>query len=207
MFEGLDGAGKSTQVNSLADFLEDQGETVTISRWNSGKMSGIIKEYKNKISMNPKIYSLTHALDLIERYDDEIVPALDRDEVVICDRYFFTSYVRDSLRKSDIDHKNIFSNLRKPDIIFYLKANPRLCVERIKNRGSISYYAAGMDLFLSHDQDENLEQYFDLMNKEYDSLLKDDKTTYIIKSNREPKKISEDINKIVDNFLNGRKKS
>ena len=45
------------------------------------------------------------------------------------------------------------------------------------------------------------------MNKEYDSLLKDDKTTYIIKSNREPKKISEDINKIVDNFLNGRKKS
>ena len=201
-FEGLDGAGKSTQIDALANKLKDDAESVTISRWNTGESSKLIKKFKNKINMNPKIFSLCHALDLIERYEDVIEPALDQDEIVICDRYIYTSMVRDELRNANIELNNIYENLRKPDIIFYLKCSTRLSIERIKNRGDISYYAAGMDLNLSHDQDESIEKYFKLMNDKYEKVFQNEPNVHIIKTNREPKLIEKDILKITQEYLN-----
>lgn len=202
-FEGLDGAGKSSQIDMLAEYLKNNAETVVISRWNTGQTSTLTKKFKNKINMNPKIYSLTHALDLIERYDNEILPALDSDDIVICDRYYFTSMVRDNLRNANIDLENIYEHLRKPDIIFYLKCPTRLSLERVKNRGDVSYYAAGMDLNLSHDQEENIDEYFELMNKEYEKIFKNKENVHVIKTNKDIRKISHEINEIVDKYLNG----
>jgi dTMP kinase len=166
-------------------------------------MAQTIKKFKNKTNMDPKIFSLIHATDLLERYEKIILPALNLDKIVISDRYYFTSMVRDKIRGVDIDLDNIYNHLREPDIIFYCKAPIKDCIERAKDKGEFSYYAAGMDLNIDTDQDKNVEEYYNLMNKNYDELLKNNKNSHIINTDRKIESITEDIISIVEKYLNG----
>jgi dTMP kinase len=204
VFEGMDGAGKSSQMEALKKHLSENDETVITTKWSDGDfMAQTIKKFKNKTNMEPKIYSLIHATDLLERYEKTILPALNLDKIVLSDRYYFTSMVRDKIRGVDIDLDNIYGHLREPDIIFYCKAPIEDCIKRASERGELSYYAAGMDLNLDTEQDKNVKEYYNLMNKHYDDVFKNNKKCHIINTDRSVKSITEDIIKIVEKHLNG----
>ena len=85
VFEGCDGAGKSEQTTRLVKWLEKLGYSVTTSKWNSSDlMQDTIRTAKKARLLSPTLYSLLHACDMIYRYEYEIVPALLRNEVVVC---------------------------------------------------------------------------------------------------------------------------
>jgi dTMP kinase len=94
-FEGLDGCGKSTQMDLLADALRDRGYVVTITREPGGTAVG---EDIRKLLLDPQhrgmsaraealLYSAARA-HLVEKV---IRPALDDGQVVLCDRYLDSS--------------------------------------------------------------------------------------------------------------------
>lgn len=204
VFEGMDGAGKSSQMEALKNYLDEHDETVVSTKWSDGDfMAQTIKKFKNKTNMDPKIYSLIHATDLLERYEKIILPALNLDKIVLSDRYFYTSLARDKARGVDIDLENIYGHLREPDLIFYCKAPVKDCIERAKERGELSYYAAGMDLNLDTDQQKNVEEYYKIMNKNYDEVFKNNKKCHIINTDRSIDSITKDIIGIVEKHLNG----
>lgn len=89
--EGIDGAGKSTQLRLLADALRARGEQITETREPGGAPGAeeirrlLVEGEPGRWSAETEILLFTAARrDHVER---TIVPALERGEIVLCDRY------------------------------------------------------------------------------------------------------------------------
>jgi dTMP kinase len=94
-FEGGEGSGKSTQTKLLKEWLERNGETVLLTREPGGTPLGnqlreILLDNKTGV-ISPRAEALMYAADRANHVFAKIKPALDRDEVVITDRYFDSS--------------------------------------------------------------------------------------------------------------------
>lgn len=87
-FEGIDGAGKSTHIQALADALRDQGRAVTLTREPGGTP---LAEQLRSMVLNDSMDPMTEALLVFAARRDHvqrvIVPALARGDVVLCDRF------------------------------------------------------------------------------------------------------------------------
>ncbi len=94
-FEGGEGTGKSTQSKLLAQWLEQEGETVLLSREPGGTELG--KDLRKILlghetgDISPRAEALLYAADRAHHVYSVIRPALERGEVVISDRYFDSS--------------------------------------------------------------------------------------------------------------------
>ena len=87
-FEGIDGAGKSTHVEALAQAFRDAGRAVTLTREPGGTP---LAEQLRALALNEAMDPLTEALLMFAARRDHlrqvIEPALARGEVVLCDRF------------------------------------------------------------------------------------------------------------------------
>ncbi len=139
VFEGIDGSGKSTQIKRIKKYIKNQFDRdVVVSSW---KSAPIVSDYLRDLDKldeqpSPLALSLIIAADLNERVQKEIVPALERGKVVICDRYTYTGLVRDKV-VNNIDTawlEDIYSFAPKPDMVFYFQVNDATSVERVDQR-------------------------------------------------------------------------
>jgi dTMP kinase len=94
-FEGGEGTGKSTQSHLLKEWLEQEGETVVLSREPGGTDLGkdlrkILLGHETGL-ISPRAEALLYAADRAHHVFSTIRPALDRGDVVITDRYFDSS--------------------------------------------------------------------------------------------------------------------
>jgi dTMP kinase len=94
-FEGGEGTGKSTQSKLLAKWLEQEGETVVLSREPGGTELGkdlrkILLGHETGV-ISPRAEALLYAADRAHHVFSVIRPGLDRGDVVITDRYFDSS--------------------------------------------------------------------------------------------------------------------
>ena len=87
-FEGIDGAGKSSHVESLAGAFRAQGRAVTVTREPGGTP---LAEKLRALALNEPMDALTEALVMFAARRDHLLhviePALARNEVVLCDRF------------------------------------------------------------------------------------------------------------------------
>lgn len=92
-FEGVDGAGKTTQVERLRTYLTERGRTVVVTREPGGTELGVqlrqILLHGGDIA--PRTEALLFAADRAQHVAQVIMPALERDAVVITDRYLDSS--------------------------------------------------------------------------------------------------------------------
>lgn len=87
-FEGIDGAGKSTHIDALADAFKATGRQVTLSREPGGTP---LAEKLRALVLNDTMDPLTEALLIFaarrDHLENVIKPALSRGDVVLCDRF------------------------------------------------------------------------------------------------------------------------
>jgi dTMP kinase len=87
-FEGIDGAGKSSHVQALADAFRGQGRSVTVTREPGGTA---LAEQLRALVLTGSMDALTEALLMFAARRDHLLqviePALARGEVVLCDRF------------------------------------------------------------------------------------------------------------------------
>ena len=97
--EGIDGSGKSTQLDLLHKWLVSQGYLVVATEWNS---ASIVKQTtrrgKKRRLLTPMSFSLIHSADFASRTYQQILPALRGGAVVLADRYVYTAFARDAVR-------------------------------------------------------------------------------------------------------------
>lgn len=168
--EGIDGSGKTTQIHLLKRWLELRGLKVFFSEWNSSELvkSATSKGKKTHL-LTPTTFSLIHATDFADRYERHLLPLVRAGYIVLCDRYIFTAFARDTVRGCPPEWvRGIYSFAALPDLTFFFKAQLEVSLQRIlEGRPELKYFEAGMDLGLSNDPNESfrifqgrlLEQY------------------------------------------------
>lgn len=92
-FEGIDGAGKSSHIAGIAEFLRQRGINVVSTREPGGTPLG---EKLREMLLHEKMHLETEAMLMFaarrEHLAQVIEPALDRGEWVICDRFSDATY-------------------------------------------------------------------------------------------------------------------
>lgn len=144
-FEGLDGAGKSTQMRCLEKWLRAQGQAVTVTRQPGGTRVG---EAIRGLLLDAKTERLSPLAELGLVFSDRaqsiaevIRPALDRGEVVLCDRFTDSTEAyqgggRQLGSRIVLDLHARFCGGLQPDLTLLLLPDRRLSLKRARRRNA-----------------------------------------------------------------------
>lgn len=156
--EGIDGSGKSTQLQLAMRYLEARGLKPFFTEWNSADVvKTVTKKGKKKMSLTPMTFSLLHATDFAFRFTHNILPPLKAGMIVLADRYVYTAFARDVVRGCDREWvRRIYQFAPRPDRAFYFNVPIDISVSRIlSGRAKLKDYEAGMDLNLHKEHVES----------------------------------------------------
>jgi dTMP kinase len=152
-FEGGEGAGKSTQVKKLAAWCSRQGIPCLVTREPGGTPLGqhlrsLLLESQTAIDKRAEL--LLYSADRAQHIGEVIVPALERGEVVLCDRFTdstvaYQGYGR-QLNLEWIEHLNtIATNGLAPDLTFWLNIPPEVGFARKNSQDLDRLELGGID--------------------------------------------------------------
>ena len=172
--EGIDGSGKSTQIDLLYKWLLSQGYSVYFSEWNSSDLvKSTTKAAKKAKAFTPTTFSILQCTDFADRWENTIYPLLKAGVIVLADRYAFTAFARDVARGVDPEWvRNMYSFAIKPDAAIFFRVPLDIAIERITAaRASLKYYEAGMDLGLSENINESFKLFQGRILGEYEKMV------------------------------------
>jgi dTMP kinase len=143
-FEGIDGAGKSTQARLLRDRLLAAGlDVVSTKEPTAGPHGQRLRESGRSGRLSPQEELEAFLADRREHVREVIAPALAAGKVVIVDRYYYSSAAYQGAR--GIDRRQILTRNEAfaplPDLAVLLDVRVRTGLSRIAQRG------AGTNLF------------------------------------------------------------
>lgn len=186
VFDSLDGAGNSTQVKLLADYLNKIGKRTHITKEpTSGLIGGLIKSQLTHDWKSSQVcLQLLFSADRAYHLEKEVIPLLKRGINVISDRYFFSTFAYGNLEIKDLNWLiKINEKFLLPDLTFFLKVSPRVCIERIKkDRFELTLF----------EKEKTLKKVW----KNYEILAKKFKNVFIINGERQVEEIAKEIRKI-----------
>jgi dTMP kinase len=174
--EGIDGSGKSTQLDLLHKWLVSQGYLVVATEWNS---ASIVKQTtrrgKKRRLLTPMSFSLIHSADFASRIYQQILPALRGGAIVLADRYVYTAFARDAVRGVDREWlRELYSFAVQPSLAFYFDVPLAEAITRIRGgRSQLKYYEAGLDLGLASDPEVSFARFQGLIRQEYEQLVEE----------------------------------
>jgi dTMP kinase len=134
--EGIDGAGKTTQVKKLRNALQRAGQPVISSKEpTTGQWGSILRQsaFSGRLSLEDELQ--TFIKDRTEHVDTLIRPHLDHGEIVILDRYFYSTIAYQGARGGNVQavSREMFERFPIPDAVFILDIDPVIGIHRIAN--------------------------------------------------------------------------
>ena len=171
--EGIDGSGKSTQIDLLGKWLKKLGYVTIFTEWNSSPIvKRTTKMGKRERMLTPMSFSMIHAADFANRVHTQVIPALKSGTIVLADRYVYTAFARDTARGVNRDWlRRVYAFAIKPSLAFYFKVPLEESIRRIvTGRDQLGFYESGQDLGLSESRTESFRQFQGNLLQEYDRL-------------------------------------
>lgn len=132
-FEGIDGAGNTTQSNLLAQWFEKQGFRVLLTKEPTVDEIGslIRKKLKSPTISHPAVDALLFAADRVEHVYSIILPALKNGIFVISDRYKESSMAYQSIQGLSQKWIRIINKYAiEPDLTIILDVEPEISLSR-----------------------------------------------------------------------------
>lgn len=207
--EGIDGSGKSTQLNLLKTFLESEGYDVSFTEWNSSPLvKDTTRRGKKKNLFTPTTFSLIHATDFADRHERSILPPLQAGLIVLADRWAYTAFARDAVRGCEPDWlRNLYDFATRPDLMLYFRVDIDTSVARIMGgRMQLKYHEAGMDLGLSQDPIQSFRLFQSKVLEQYDRITEEFGLT-VIDAKRSVVEQQREVRKLVKPLLKGLRKT
>lgn len=169
--EGGDGAGKSTFIPVIKNYLESMGQEVILTREPGGtalgeKLRDLLLTHKMDLTAETLLMFAARA----QHVNDVIEPALAQGKWVICDRFTDSTYAYQCAGKGfpegSLKHlENIVQGDLRPGITFVFDVPLHVSKERLAKTGKIP------DKFESEDDD-----FKERVNKGYKNLVKKELT-------------------------------
>ena len=198
VIEGIDGSGKSTQIQLLANRLTAAKRKVyttaepTVSLTGGmlrDALRGVTKKTACEIAAMFLLDRIFHNVNPVNGIEKFLASGVD----VICDRYYYSSLAYQG-SETDFDwvlDMNInCPEIRKPDICIFLDLDPDKCIERIsKNRMVTEIYEEKSRL------EKYRKRYFDIFE-----MLKFTDNIAVIDTDRSIESIADDIYGLVENL-------
>jgi dTMP kinase len=142
VFEGLDGAGTSTQLGRLRDWLAAGGRRVETSREPSDGPIGLLirQALGHRLTVDPATLALLFAADRTDHLfnqTDGVVRTLESGAWVLTDRYVLSSLAYQVTSGLDTDWvAGINARAIQPDLTIFIETPVDVCVARIEGRSS-----------------------------------------------------------------------
>jgi dTMP kinase len=159
-FEGIDGAGKSSHVDSLAQAFQRSGRTVVLTREPGGTP---LAEQLRTLVLHQPMDPLTEALLIFAGRRDHlqqvIEPALARGEVVLCDRFTDASFAYQGAGRgfdlavlSTLEQwvqRSETTDLRQPDLTLWFDLPPAVAAARLVGARTPDRFESQPEAFFS----------------------------------------------------------
>lgn len=172
VLEGVEGAGKSTQVRLLAERLRDEGREVVVTREPGGppvaeQLRDVLLRQQDD-GMEPRTEALLYAAARAEHVARVIRPALEDGKVVLCDRYVDSSLVYQGIARQlglqDVAEINRWATEGLvPDAVVLLRLGAEEGLRRAAARHAAERAVDGDG---SHAQDTQTGEHGDRMEQE-----------------------------------------
>ena len=144
VLEGLDGSGTTTQVERLAEALRAEGHRLRVTREPSNgpigtqirlALSGRLGLPRQRGALTEDTLALLFAADRLDHLAAVVEPALQRGEIVLCDRYLLSSlaYQGSALPMEWVERIN--ARARAPDLTVFLEIDAATAARRRASRG------------------------------------------------------------------------
>ena len=172
--EGIDGSGKTTQLDLVAKWLTAGGHQVFVTEWNSSALvKAATKAGKRKNALTPMTFSLLHATDFADRLAYKIVPPLKAGMIVLADRYAYTAFSRDVARGVHRQWvRDLYGFAVRPDLAVYFRTPIDVSLDRLlARRVKLKFYEAGLDMGWSANVTESFRIFQSKVLEEYDQLV------------------------------------
>jgi dTMP kinase len=141
-FEGIDGAGKSTHIEGLAQWFKSRGHVVTLTREPGGTP---LAEKFRELALHESMDPLTEALLMFAARREHLIqviePALARGEVVLCDRFTDATFAYQGGGRGfdwqvlknleQMVQKVPATALRQPDLTIWFDLPPAVAAQRL----------------------------------------------------------------------------
>src|SRR6266566_5311720 len=175
VIEGTDSVGRSTQLNLLRPWLESSGYAVVNTEMTRSVLAGAgLKQAKAGHTLGPITLNLFYATDFVDRFENQILPALRAGFIVLTDRYIYSLMARAIVRGADPGWiRSIYGLALIPDAVFYLKIGIDDLIPRVLQRGGFDYWESGMDMRLGGDLFESFVNYQTSLLAQFDAMIEE----------------------------------
>ena len=176
-FEGIEGSGKSTQIQLLKEFFKKKAQKAFFTKEPGSsevgkKIRSVLLNKENKIFPQTEIFLIF--ADRVQHVQEIIKPNLNEGKIVISDRYYDSSIAyqgqREGVDKTEIYELINMLDLPTPDITFLLDLPVDIGLKRAKNRASLDRFESEEISF-----HEGVRQnYLDLQEQNLERIVKID---------------------------------
>jgi len=139
VLEGLDGSGKSAQVDLVIDFLQKAGKDVVVTKeptMDSEAGRKIKQALRKEMQIDPLELQKLYTQDRREHLQNKVIPALKAGKYVVSSRYAFSTFAYGYSSGLDV---NLLIDLNKefllPNLTIIVDVDPESCIKRIESRG------------------------------------------------------------------------
>ena len=199
VFEGIEGSGKTTQINYLYEYLKSKKLNVTRTREPGGTLNA---ERIRSIVLDknlPKLDGISEAFLIVaarrEHFKKVIEPALKKKHIVICDRFIDSTiaYQGNGLGVS-IKIINNLNNIAignvKPDITVLLDLDPQIGLNRVSKRSELDKF-----------EQYSIQFHKKTRNAFLNLAMKNPERYIVIDADKEEKELKDSIIKIINDRL------
>ena len=200
-FEGIDGSGKSTQIQLLNEKIKEKGiRCYQTCEPSSGPIGSMTRQIlTGRMKMDNRVIAAMFAADRLDHLLNEvdgIAKKVEEGVAVITDRYYFSSYAYHSVDVPMdwvIKTNEESAKVLRPDINIFIDIDADTAMERItKNRFHTELF----------EKKSRLEKVRENYLKAFE-LLREEENIFIVDGTKTPEEIAEEIWKQVEPILEG----
>lgn len=200
VLEGLDGSGKTTQLNNIIKYFKEKypDKKIIVTREPGGYLNTVGEKIRDILLYNEMDDYTRALLYAASRYENSkiIKEHIEKDYIVICDRYIYSSLAYQASCISEMDEillLNRMYDIIKPDYVLYFEITTDTYIQRKLARSE----TRELDVL-----EKKSDEFFEKVSKMYNIAFAETKANVIyIDANKTLEEVTSKTLKIIDDIL------